>query len=181
MARVRICPSCGHANPLSNSGVPIMRCKREGCGTPISRVPLTDAQENPGDLASPETGPTHAVPKESGPPPKASTAQAQHVGYALEFAWGRVAVASCLNVGREPAFSPIAEQVQLADAPATVSRMHATVYVDAQGLLQLKDLGATNCTYVNGDPIAQGKPIGLGEGDEVSFSSSLKATVHRIR
>ena len=89
-------------------------------------------------------------------------------------------MAGCLNIGREPAFSPIAERIQQVDTAKTVSRMHATLFIDPQGMLQLKDLGAKNCTYFNGEPIPQGRAIGLCEGDEVSFSSSLKATVHRV-
>lgn len=170
MARLRICPDCNFANPLSEGEGPVMHCLQ--CHRSISDVTPTQPRGALGDQAlTSDTALDRAPGGEPAP---------HQPRYELAFPWGRHAVLGCLNIGREPAFSTIAERIQQVDVPATVSRMHATLYVDPSGMLQLKDLGAKNCTYVNGDPISQGRPIGLVEGDEVSFSSSLTATVHRV-
>lgn len=52
-----------------------------------------------------------------------------------------------------------------------VSGAHAAIIADAESC-KLTDLGSTNGTMVNGDPIAAHQPVNLKSGDEVVFGRS---------
>ncbi len=64
-------------------------------------------------------------------------------------------------VGRDPG-----ADVRLAH-PA-VSKRHARIFVSPDGRgRSIEDLGSTNGTYVNGEPVKQGAPRALAAGDEI--------------
>ena len=52
---------------------------------------------------------------------------------------------------------------------ASVSKIHASVSIDAQGRLSVADTGSTNGTFLNGQRISYGKAMLLEQGDQVKF------------
>jgi hypothetical protein len=74
-------------------------------------------------------------------------------------------------------------EIDLAAAPADpgVSRLHAMLERRSDGVIVLRDLGSTNGTTVNDDPvpIAPESPVALGDGDRVRVGAWTTITVHR--
>ena len=72
-----------------------------------------------------------------------------------------IAVADTLTIGRDNENDIVLET-------ATVSRYHALLLRDADGLL-LIDLESTNGTLVNGVPAQPEEPVRLADGDVIRF------------
>ncbi len=53
----------------------------------------------------------------------------------------------------------------------SISKIHAAVVLNKNGLLSVADTGSTNGTFVNAERIAYGKAIILAPGDKVKFGS----------
>ncbi len=53
----------------------------------------------------------------------------------------------------------------------SVSKMHASLLLNAQAKLVVADTGSTNGTYLNGERIAYGKAIELAAGDKLKFGA----------
>ena len=85
-----------------------------------------------------------------------------------------VEVAGQLNVGRDPVWSPLGEQLSERDL---VSARHATLWQE-DGRLHIRDQGSTNGTYVDGQWCEPGEPCNLHLGASVRLSSQLVLTVH---
>src|SRR5688572_109560 len=51
----------------------------------------------------------------------------------------------------------------------SMSKYHASLMLDAQGILHVADTGSTNGTFVNGERIAYGKAVAVSERDKVRF------------
>ena len=51
----------------------------------------------------------------------------------------------------------------------SVSRQHASVRVDPDGLVWITDLGSTNGTTLNGQRLSPHQPVGLRDGDRLAF------------
>jgi hypothetical protein len=51
----------------------------------------------------------------------------------------------------------------------SISKYHASLMLDAQGILHVADTGSTNGTFVNGERIAYGKAVAVSERDKVRF------------
>lgn len=51
----------------------------------------------------------------------------------------------------------------------SVSRVHATLFVNAENKLLVADTGSTNGTYLNGERIAYGRAFAVGENDKLKF------------
>jgi pSer/pThr/pTyr-binding forkhead associated (FHA) protein len=54
---------------------------------------------------------------------------------------------------------------------ANISKLHASLVLNASGSLVLADTGSTNGTFINGRRIAYGKAETLNEGDKVNFGT----------
>jgi hypothetical protein len=54
---------------------------------------------------------------------------------------------------------------------ASVSKIHASLVADTEGVLSVADTGSTNGTFINGQRIAYGKAVRLHDGDRVTFGS----------
>ncbi len=95
----------------------------------------------------------------------------------LSFPSGAVTVDAAQDVplGRDPASSPVAEL--FADR-GNVSRLHATVGVDADGAW-VRDERSLNGTYVNDVPVAPGSRIRLADGDTLRLAADVTAIVRR--
>jgi hypothetical protein len=77
-------------------------------------------------------------------------------------------------VGRDPASSPVAGLVADRD---NVSRLHATIGVDAAGAW-IRDERSTNGTYVNDVPVSPGTQVRLADGDTLRLAADVTAAVH---
>jgi pSer/pThr/pTyr-binding forkhead associated (FHA) protein len=51
----------------------------------------------------------------------------------------------------------------------SISKYHASLMLDSQGILHVADTGSTNGTFVNGERIAYGKAVAVSERDKVRF------------
>ena len=69
-----------------------------------------------------------------------------------------------LSVGRT-------KENDLTIADITVSKIHASLILNAENNLLVADTGSTNGTFVNGERISYGKAVVIGENDKVSFGS----------
>jgi hypothetical protein len=97
----------------------------------------------------------------------------------LSFASGEVTVGAAQDVqlGRDPASCPVAGL--FADR-GNVSRLHATVGVDADGAW-VRDERSLNGTYVNDVPVPPGTRIALIDGDTLRLAADVTATVQGPR
>ena len=55
----------------------------------------------------------------------------------------------------------------------SVSRYHAYLKADDDGMVRLTDLGSTNGTYLNGERVAEHTPVVLRDGDRLRFGSTM--------
>lgn len=60
---------------------------------------------------------------------------------------------------------------QLVIDDASISKIHASLTVYADGVMSVADTGSTNGTFINGERIAYGKAIRLEANDKVKFGS----------
>jgi pSer/pThr/pTyr-binding forkhead associated (FHA) protein len=69
-----------------------------------------------------------------------------------------------LSVGRS-------KENDLTIADTSVSKVHASLILNAENNLVVADTGSTNGTFINGERISYGKAMLIGENDKVSFGS----------
>lgn len=62
----------------------------------------------------------------------------------------------------------------------TVSRLHATVRMDATGAITLTDQASTNGTFLNGSPLQAGRAVRLEDGDRVQLGSGVVLKLVRL-
>jgi diguanylate cyclase (GGDEF)-like protein len=62
----------------------------------------------------------------------------------------------------------------------TVSRRHATVRVDARGLVTVTDQRSTNGTFLNGSRIDAGRPLSVEDGDRIQLGSGVVLKLVRL-
>lgn len=97
----------------------------------------------------------------------------------LSFPGGEVTVdgTGSVRLGRDPASSPVWPVFADHD---NVSRLHATVGVDARGGW-VRDERSLNGTYVNDVPVTPGTRIALADGDTLRLAADVTATVQFAR
>ena len=54
----------------------------------------------------------------------------------------------------------------------SVSKIHATLFVNAENKLLVADTGSTNGTYLNGERLAYGRAFAVGETDKLKFGDA---------
>lgn len=75
-----------------------------------------------------------------------------------------------LNEGERLTVGRTKESDLSLDDPS-VSKMHASLLLDSEGMLVLSDTGSTNGTFVDGERIAYGKAIKLSPGQDLRFGT----------
>ena len=176
MARVKVCRLCGGQN-----GPDELFCTAADCGASLADVGVVDSSEIGGGAAADGAvhgGAVHGGGEDRRDPPSSADGHTVREGQppaacALVFPWGRVPVTGQLGIGREAGFSEISGRL---DAFPTVSRRHAVVSA-ARGQWTVRDLGATNGTWVNGTRLAEGETRAIHDGDRVGFSQGLQVQV----
>jgi hypothetical protein len=89
------------------------------------------------------------------------------ISVSLRFEWGEkvsLAAGDTINLGRDHSFSRFARHFEgnISERHATVSRHGDQCYV--------RDLGSTNGTRVNGEPIPEHEQWPLGPGDRIGLA-----------
>lgn len=77
-------------------------------------------------------------------------------------------------LGRDPGHSPVAELFARYD---NVSRRHASVGVETDGRVWVRDEHSTNGTFVNNTPVPSGRTAPLANGDRLRIASDVVAVV----
>jgi hypothetical protein len=137
-------PDCGEANPRDRT-----HCRY--CNTPLSvpcSSPIEAAQGCP-------------------------TASGEIRQVVLQFPWGPVEIRGELPIGRDAAFSCLAQPLQPYD---NVSRRHAYVRVKPT-VVVVYDVGTMNGTYVNDIEIPRNQEVPLRDGDRLRFAKDITATL----
>lgn len=89
----------------------------------------------------------------------------------LEFPWGPVRLDIQLCIGRDPEFSPLAQQL---NQYPNISRQHAEITITPQGL-RLLDRGSSNGTFLNSRRLSPGEDAPIEIGSTLGFGRDLKA------
>ncbi len=173
MARVRVCPTCGGENALAT-----IRCTQ--CGVSIAHISLTDAvspiPEPPAAGAScPHCAAT--LPPSCAACPYCGESLGAGPRITMEWPWGARVLDGELIVGRDPAASPLAEQVRGYD---NLSRRHARLRLAAEGLW-VEDLGSTNGTFVNETRLTPHQPFLLAESGRLRLAKDFVVTVRIMK
>ncbi|MFO1421028.1 MAG: FHA domain-containing protein [Candidatus Competibacteraceae bacterium] len=175
MARVRVCPTCGVENSLTD-----IRCAR--CGVSLARVSPTEA-------APPESEPVVATGAESAtlscPQCEAAISpdrtSCPYCGESLpagprivlEWPWGAQTLDGELIVGRDPDASPLADRLA---GYGNLSRRHFRLRPAAEGLW-IEDLGSTNGVFVDENRLTPRQPFLLAESGRLRLARDFVVVV----
>lgn len=106
-------------------------------------------------------------------PERPTEAPAEPEACEVEFPWGVVRFERELPVGRDPDFSPIADEL----SPfGTVSRSHARLVFNG-GTLYVLDEHSSQGTFVDGERLIPGQPVEAPPDATIYFSGKLIARV----
>ena len=169
MARVRICPTCGHENAVA-----AIRCAQ--CGVAIARISPIEVAPPPPE--APAGNPTCPHCEATLPPDRATC---PYCGEALRpppcivitWPWGEQPLDRELIVGRDPAASPLADRLAAYD---NLSRRHARLRPAAEGLW-IEDLGSTNGVFVDERRLTPHQPVLLAASGALRLAKDFRATV----
>jgi hypothetical protein len=170
MARVRVCPNCGKLNAASSPF-----CGSDGCGFALTDVEIHESESVPpvNSENAPETQKDDSI--DSRGTWRDDVQQVSpNVKVSLLFPWGEVTITESMSVGRDPQFSELASTLEDGGFK-WVSGKHAELYVEGD-TFYVRDLGSTNGTYVN-ERRLDNQPVRVADGDRISFSRRLVATV----
>lgn len=150
-------------------------------GFEIEEIEVPD-EDDDGDGADAETtSATADDAAESAASPgivSATTMQVDGPQFSLEFPWGEEAIHDILRIGRDPAFSPLADKLDADRNPtyATISRVHAELRL-RDGRLFVVHLQARNPTYVDGCEIESDVETEVFDECTIGFSNRLECIV----
>lgn len=188
MALVKLCPK-HHRNDTN-----AFLCSYPGCGLPVNHVlietpesqQLNDeicpteyiicSDNNCGHKNPPTATMCELCLVELNPAPRQPVTNHQGTtieGIYLRFPFGTFPLNTYFNVGRDPEFSPIAQELALFDG---VSRKHATFQV-VGSIATVTDEGSTNKIFINERPCEPYKPQRLEIGDRISFGRRVQCEV----
>ena len=85
-----------------------------------------------------------------------------------------------LRVGSDPSSLGRSADTTFPLDDMTVSRRHATVQVDARGLVILTDQGSTNGTFLNGRRLEADRTTTIEEGDRIQLGSGVVLKLVRL-
>jgi pSer/pThr/pTyr-binding forkhead associated (FHA) protein len=117
-----------------------------------------------------EAGITVAVPGETPSPVAEAAAEPIVRPIVVRYSFGGNPFQKELQVkeGRRLSVGRTKENDLSIDDPS-ISKYHASLMLDDQGILQVADTGSTNGTFVNGERIEYGKSVAISERDKVRF------------
>ncbi|MBK5275568.1 MAG: FHA domain-containing protein [Desulfuromonadales bacterium] len=190
----RVCPECRYSNPPGKENC-------QSCGLFILFEPDTPLQETASSAAEEGQQAQETASSTDHDPEEAKCPECEAVGTIVNNRCSRcnwtsavsftlkwqderisnipISCESPVFIGRVPPVeASLAQHIE--SYHHTVSRMHAELYLDNNGLPFLRDMGSQNGTSVNGCRIQKYKPQLLKNGDTVAFSSSLCAQVVQI-
>lgn len=168
MARVKICPTCGVENPLTD-----IRCAR--CGVSLAQISPTEAappEPEPAVATGAESAAVSCphceatIPSDLATCPYCGESLPAGPRIVLEWPWGAQTLDGELIVGRDPDASPLAD---LLAGHGNLSRRHVRLRPAAEGLW-IEDLGSTNGVFVNGNRLTPRQPFLLTESGQVRLA-----------
>lgn len=181
MESMKNCPGCGNECAALESLCP-------HCGADLTMVQLTGIPHTP--RSTPST-PAHTCPDPqcgaSNPAGQetclycgarlAAVARAGSVSIQATWPWGATMLTAPLAIGREPSFSPLAEQ--LAEY-LDISRVHGMLRPMPDGSLEIEDLGSKYGTYVDG-ALLQAQCTIISTDTDIRFSQAFTVHLRFIR
>ncbi|WP_154814501.1 FHA domain-containing protein [Actinophytocola xinjiangensis] len=164
-----ICAVCGHGNPAGAATCQI-------CGNPLVVAARQETTQAPAVLTCPSCGATVPDPANLVCVECLTTLGAPPGGPSVAFTGWRVALPNPGSVllGRDPEQSPSAGHLAPHD---NVSRRHATVGVEPDGSMWVRDEYSANGTFVNDVPVPAGRTVPVSAGDRVRLASDVEAVV----
>ncbi|WP_328618149.1 FHA domain-containing protein [Amycolatopsis sp. NBC_00355] len=112
------------------------------------------------------------------PAPAAAAARTRRDGGALRLVFAEQPVdipqPGSILLGRDPGHSPVAALFARHD---NVSRRHASVGVETDGRVWVRDEYSANGTFVNNTPVPRGQTASLAHGDRLRIASDVVALV----
>lgn len=159
---IRVCGFCQHYNPAH-----AVLCAQ--CGEPLTPPTRVLTDQLP---ASPPTQITSIANQDRG----TVTLHIQGIDLPLT-----VDEESHIVLGRRKTPDDAFVTVDLSSADAHelgVSRHHAVIHLENDGMVTLEDLGSTNGTYLNEARLVAGQPSPLHSGDQIRLGRMMILFVH---
>lgn len=178
---MKVCPSCGERNAATS-----MLCTR--CAVSLISVPISDPStaiiqegrskvEGDDGLSCPNCGALNSREAQICETCSSRLSKGEDCcvarGFAIEWPWSTVVVSNYLAVGRDPEFSPVAEELEKYDR---VSRRHAEFRI-GDGCLFLKDVGSSNGTFVNERRLFPHEEVEVRIDTVIRFASQLTVKI----
>lgn len=179
MENIKICPGCKREQDARESICP--DCGTDLTGTAIGRQesPAPASQSRDRICPDPQCGAhnsSHATECVYCGANLAGSKDMTSVTILLRWPWGEMRLSQPLNVGRDPAFSPLANDLS---SFLDISRVHATLNKLADGSVEIEDRGSKFGTKVGGEYI-QGQRKIITSDTEIAFSQNFTVLVQFI-
>jgi hypothetical protein len=176
---VSVCPECG------TDGVQPGQLVCRGCFVPFSLMtPVRDRDDDPDPTAvlpqvDPDSEQTRIINMIPGALPRAAQTRREAPPQALRlsFPGGEIVLVEpggSIRLGRDPHLCPAVGFLAVHD---NLSRLHATVGVEADGSAWITDVGSTNGTYVHGYRLVAGQQTPLRPGDRIRLAADVNVQV----
>jgi hypothetical protein len=174
-----VCPQCG--TPGAQPGQLVCR----GCFVPFSLMtPPQDGEHDPDPTAvlpqvGPDAEPTRVIALAAGLThrPARTRGDAPPQALRLSFPGGETVMVQPgvrIRLGRDPRLCPA---VAFLVAHDDLSRLHATVGVEADGSAWIADEGSTNGTFAHGYRLVSGQRAPLRPGDRIRLAADVNVQV----
>ena len=159
------CPVDG--GPMELVEVEVPATTTDGSGDPAGEPTATE------NRSSATIQPAAATSPVAGTPSRVRSGRLTFAEFRIELLPGER-----MMLGRDPEFSQHADFFGRYDA---VSRRHAEIHLDLDGILWIRDEYATNHTRINVKRLRPGASDKLRDGDTIRFCSTLECTVDLVR
>lgn len=180
LEKYKVCPVCGEHNAPS-----LLECRK--CETDLTGIKVVDssteakAEEGSAEVASEELFRVCDCGEKNPPQARKCRACGEDISDIIPtkhatpcpqpFSYQLVSLDGSFSVSIEDGVTVVGRQAQLKEylsSKAFVSRQHAKLTIVA-GKVFIENLSKTNQTFVNNEPIEDGKPYALKDGDEIGL------------